>query len=151
MNLFSVLLLSALLVQFSSFAQNKSKPANTIRPYWFVLLTRGAHRSQDSAMARQLQEGHMANIRRLYQTGRLKVAGPFGDEGNWRGIFIFDQSADSCGIREMMEPLLQSYPAIAAARRITAPGMQRSIPAPAFPLLQTDVRNLHPKIPACFI
>lgn len=113
---FSVLFLCVLLAHFSSNAQNKSKPANTIRPYWFVMLTKGANRSQDNATAMRLQEGHMANIRRLYNAGKLKVAGPFGDDGNWRGIFIFDQSADSCATKEQLEKLLQTDPAIAAGR-----------------------------------
>ena len=80
------------------------------------MLTKGANRSQDSTTAMRLQEGHMRNIRRLYQSGKLKVAGPFGDDGNWRGIFIFDPSADSCATKEQLQQLLQTDPAIAAGR-----------------------------------
>jgi uncharacterized protein len=53
----------------------------------------------------------MANIRKLYAEGKLKVAGPFGDDGNWRGIFIFD-----CETKEEVENLLKTDPAIAAGR-----------------------------------
>lgn len=113
-----VLLIAILAVNFSVIAQNRSKPANeTARPenrikqFWFVMLTKGESRAQDSATALQLQEGHMANIRRLYAEGKLKVAGPFGDDGDWRGIFIFDVAT-----REEVEGLLKSDPAIAAGR-----------------------------------
>ena len=107
-----------LIAGFSSFAQNKLKPTktkpaleNTIRQYWFVMLLKGENRTQDSVTAAKIQDGHMANIRRLYADGKLKVAGPFGDEGTWRGIFIFD-----CETKEEVEQLLNTDPAIAAGR-----------------------------------
>jgi uncharacterized protein YciI len=75
------------------------------------MLTAGSNRSQDSATAARIQQGHMANINRLYHDGKLKVAGPFGDEGKWVGIFIFD-----CETQEEVEKLLKTDPAIAAGR-----------------------------------
>jgi len=84
---------------------------DTIKQYYFVLLLSGANRNQDSATAAHIQEGHMANMTRLYKAGKLKVAGPFGDDNsNWRGLFIFD-----CA-REELESLLKTDPAIAAGR-----------------------------------
>jgi uncharacterized protein YciI len=86
-------------------------PAYEMKQYFFVMLSKGANRSQDSVTAAKIQEGHMANITRLAQAGKLIVAGPFADEGNWRGIFIFD-----CKTREEVETLLQSDPAVRAGR-----------------------------------
>lgn len=82
-----------------------------VRKYWFVLLTAGPNRNQDSVTAANIQKGHLANITRLYKEGKLKVAGPFGDEGNWQGLFIFD-----CTSREEVEKILQTDPAVAAGR-----------------------------------
>ena len=84
-----------------------------IQQYWFVLLTTGPNRSQDSATAAKLQTGHLENIRRLYNEGKVKVAGPFGDEGDWQGFFIFD-----CATKEEVEKLLQTDPSIAAGRML---------------------------------
>jgi len=92
------------------------KPEEQIRQYWFVMLLKGNNRTQDSATAAKIQEGHMANINRLYNEGKLKVAGPFGDDGNWRGIFIFDASAEGCKTKEEIENLLQTDPAISSGR-----------------------------------
>lgn len=94
------------------FAQkNNNKAEPEIRQYWFVMLTAGTNRSQDSTTAAKIQEGHMANITKLYYEGKIKVAGPFGDDGNWKGIFIFDSET-----KEEVEKLLQTDPAIAAGR-----------------------------------
>lgn len=86
-------------------------PAANIRQYWFVMLKKGNNRTQDSITAEKIQAGHMANISKLYNAGKLKVAGPFGDDGDWRGIFIFD-----CKTKEEVEQLLATDPAISAGR-----------------------------------
>lgn len=88
----------------------KEKEAQ-IEQYWFVLLKKGNNRTQDSATAAKIQEQHLASIDRLYYEGKIKVAWPFGDNGDWRGIFIFD-----CKTKEEVEQLLQSDPAISSGR-----------------------------------
>lgn len=111
------LILSAFLLISSAatFAQQtdnkEKKPIEQIRKYWFVLLKAGPHTNQDSATKAKLQEAHIANIDRLYYEGKIKVAGPFGEKGDWKGIFIFDAES-----KEEVEKLLQTDPAIAAGR-----------------------------------
>ncbi len=107
-----ILLLSFSLTTLCTFAQQQKEPAEEkIRQYWFVMLLKGNNRTQDSATVTKLQQGHMANITRLYNEGKIKVAGPFGDDTNWRGIFIFD-----CKTKEEVEQLLQTDPAISSGR-----------------------------------
>lgn len=104
-----------IVLSLESNAQEKdskpSRPEDQIRRYWFVMLLAGNNRTHDSATAAKIQEGHMANINRLYYEGKIKVAGPFGDRGDWKGIFIFD-----CETKEEVERLLQTDLAIAAGR-----------------------------------
>ena len=89
----------------------KAKPEEQIRKYWFVMLLQGTNRTQDSATAVRIQREHLENINRLYNEGKIKVAGPFGDGGNWRGIFIFD-----CETKEEVENLLKTDSAISSGR-----------------------------------
>ncbi len=99
-----------MILGLSAQAQDKSA-AEQIKRYWFVMLLRGENRTHDSLTAAKLQKGHMDNIGRLYYEGKIKVAGPFGDNGDWRGIFIFDAET-----REEVDSLLKTDPAIAAGR-----------------------------------
>lgn len=82
-----------------------------MKQYYFVMLSKGPNRSQDSATAAKLQEGHMANINSMADAGKLCIAGPFGDDGNWRGIFILDVKT-----MEEAKSLIEKDPAIAAGR-----------------------------------
>jgi uncharacterized protein YciI len=82
-----------------------------MKQYYFVMLTIGNNRTQDSATAQEIQKEHLENISRLVKAGKIVVAGPFGDDGNWRGIFIFDAAT-----KEEVEQLLQSDRAISSGR-----------------------------------
>jgi uncharacterized protein len=58
-----------------------------------------------------IQKGHMANINRLAELKKLVVAGPFGDNGTLRGIFVFRVNS----LEEARE-LAASDPAVQAGR-----------------------------------
>jgi len=84
-----------------------------MKQYWFVMLLTGKRRDEikDTNVINKLQAGHVANIQRLADMEKLIVAGPFGDNGQWRGIFIFDAAN-----KEEVEGYLKTDPAIAAGR-----------------------------------
>jgi len=55
-------------------------------------LKRGPNRKEGDGKTpevQELQKAHIANINRLAETKKLVVAGPFGDNGDYRGIFVF--------------------------------------------------------------
>jgi uncharacterized protein YciI len=59
---------------------------------YFAFLKKGPNRKEgdgDTPQVQELQKAHMANINRLAETKKLIAAGPFGDDGNLRGIFVF--------------------------------------------------------------
>lgn len=93
-------------------AQEKKKlTEGEMKQYYFVMLSKGAKRDQDSATAAKIQKGHMDNMKKLYEEKKLVMAGPFGDDGDWRGIFIFDVPT-----KEEVEQLVKTDPAIISGR-----------------------------------
>jgi uncharacterized protein len=98
---------------FSQTKQQLKEEGYEMKQYYFVMLTKGARRHEitDTAVLAKLQKGHLDNIGRLAKEGKILVAGPFGDNGDWRGMFIFDAAS-----KEEVETLLASDPAIAAGR-----------------------------------
>ena len=62
----------------------------TMKEYYFCLLTRGPNTGLDSLELATLQQGHMDHINAMAESGKLLIAGPFGDDGSWRGILILD-------------------------------------------------------------
>ncbi|MFV8342778.1 YciI family protein [Flavobacterium sp. XS2P39] len=65
-----------------------------MKQYVFCLLKTGSNTSASKEESKKLFEGHMANINRLAQEGKLVVAGPFmKNERSYRGIYIFNASS----------------------------------------------------------
>jgi len=96
----------------SAMAQDSVKiDMSRMKTYYFVMLSAGKNRSQDSISITKIQQGHMANITRLFKQEKLIVAGPFLDDTSWRGIFIFDAKS-----KEEVEELLKTDPAISSGR-----------------------------------
>ncbi|MBX7153058.1 YciI family protein [bacterium] len=104
-----IIALSLLLSGFWGLSAQEKK--YEMKTYYFVMLKKGTHRDQDTTTVKELQKGHMANIQKMADMGKLAIAGPFLDDGDWRGIFIFDVSS-----KEEVEKLLANDPAIAAGR-----------------------------------
>jgi uncharacterized protein YciI len=91
-----------------------SKPSKPVKltQTFFAFLTRGEKWTPEKTPAtEEIQRGHMANINRLAQLKKLVAAGPFGDDGRLRGIFVF-----RVGSLEEAKTLTATDPAIQAGR-----------------------------------
>jgi uncharacterized protein len=96
----------------ASVAQEPSSPPPKMMVYYLVLLHKGdSWTAEETPAVRQLQEQHMANIRRLAETGKLVLAGPFEEDGDLRGLFLLKAAS----LQEAQE-LCQSDPAVKAGR-----------------------------------
>jgi uncharacterized protein YciI len=84
-----------------------------MRKYVMAFLKSGPNRSQDSIEAINLQKAHLENITRLAEEGSLVFAGPFMDDTEVRGIYIFAVSS-----LEEAAVLTESDPAVKAGRLI---------------------------------
>ncbi len=80
--------------------------------YYVGFLYRGAKWTpEETAETRKLQEEHMANIQKMAAAGKLVIAGPFVDNGDLRGLYVF-----RVGSAEEAKALVESDPAVKAGR-----------------------------------
>lgn len=61
-----------------------------MKRYVMAFLYAGPNRDRSEEEAAELQRAHLENIDRLAEAGKLVLAGPFLDEGELRGIYVFD-------------------------------------------------------------
>jgi uncharacterized protein YciI len=82
--------------------------------YYLGLLKRGSKWSPEETEATvKLQDEHLAYIRHMFEEGELVVAGPFADDGDLRGVFLFRTET-----LEQAQALAASDPAVKAERLI---------------------------------
>ena len=84
-----------------------------MKHYVMAFLKAGPNRTQDSITAAEIQKAHMANIKRMADEGKLVTAGPFEDDGELRGIYIFNVAT-----LEEAKALTESDPAVKEGRLI---------------------------------
>lgn len=120
MKIFSVLFLLNIFFTTTIFAQSneydsvlaKKLHADEygMKNYIFVILKTGSNVITDKVKEDSIFHGHLNNITRLANEGKLALAGPFGkNDDHYRGLFIFNVPTV-----EEAKNLLASDPAIQA-------------------------------------
>ena len=80
--------------------------------YYVGFLYRGPKWTpEQTPETRKLQEAHMANILKMGAEGKLVIAGPFTDNGELRGLYVFRVAS-----AEEAKTLVESDPAVQAGR-----------------------------------
>ena len=96
---------------FEIFDYVDEKTGDTIlmQQYFIAFLKRGTNRSQSKEEADSLQTLHLAHLGEMYEKGYADISGPFGDDGDIRGITIYNvptlQMADSLA---NMDPMVKA-------------------------------------------
>lgn len=90
-----------------------SSPSKMTTAYLAFLLRGPKWTPEKTPQTEELQKAHLANIVRLNQLKKLVVAGPFGDNGKFAGIFVF-----RVGSLEEAQALAATDPAVKAGRLV---------------------------------
>lgn len=99
--------------QIFDYVDEETKDTVLMQQYFIAFLKRGPNRSQSKAEADSLQTLHLAHLGKMYKEGHADISGPFGDDGDIRGITIYNVPT-----QEMADSLANSDPMVKAGRLV---------------------------------
>ncbi|WP_203257492.1 YciI family protein [Hyunsoonleella ulvae] len=82
-----------------------------MQQYYLAFLKKGPIRGQNEEEAAALQKEHLAHLTKMYELGYADISGPFGDDGDIRGITIYNVPT-----LNMADSLANSDPMVKAGR-----------------------------------
>ncbi len=95
--------------QIFDYVDEKTQDTVLMQQYFLAFLKSGPNRSHSKEEADSLQLLHLAHLTKMYEAGYADISGPFGDDGDIRGITIYNvptlQMADSLA---NMDPAVQA-------------------------------------------
>ena len=94
---------------FKTFDYVDEESGDTIimQQYFIAFLKRGPNKAQSKEEADSLQALHLAHLGRMYELGYADISGPFGDDGDIRGITIYNTPT-----QEMADSLAHLDPSV---------------------------------------
>ncbi|WP_149273371.1 YciI family protein [Pareuzebyella sediminis] len=99
--------------QIFDYVDEETQDTVLMQQYFIAFLKRGPNRSQDKEEADSLQRLHLAHLGKMYKEGHADISGPFGDDGDIRGITIYNTPT-----QEVADSLANSDPMVKAGRLV---------------------------------
>ncbi len=99
--------------QIFDYIDEKSQDTILMQQYFIAFLKRGPNRSQNEEEANMLQKAHLAHLAKMYDLGYADISGPFGDNGDIRGMTIYNVPN-----KEMADSLANIDPMVKSGRLI---------------------------------
>ncbi|WGD35926.1 hypothetical protein [Olleya sp. YS] len=93
------------------YVDEKTKDTIIMQQYFIAFLKTGPIRNQNEEEATILQKQHRAHLGKMYDLGYADISGPFGDDGDIRGITIYNVPT-----LKMADSLANSDPMVKAGR-----------------------------------
>ena len=95
------------------YVDEKTKDTTLMQQYFIAFLKRGPIRNQNEEETARLQKEHLAHLGKMYELGYADISGPFGDDGDFRGITIYNVPT-----LEMADSLANADPMVKAGRLV---------------------------------
>jgi len=99
--------------QIFDYVDEKTKDTILMQQYFLAFLKTGPNRSQSEDEAAKLQEAHLAHLGKMYDLGYADISGPFADDGDIRGITIYNVPS-----LKMADSLANADPMVKSGRLI---------------------------------
>ena len=99
--------------QIFDYVDEETQDTVIMQQYYMAFLKKGSNRSQTEEEANKLQELHLLHLGKMYQLGYADISGPFGDDGDIRGITIYNVPT-----LKMADSLANSDPMVKAGRLV---------------------------------
>ncbi|MGB5817873.1 MAG: hypothetical protein WBG90_00210 [Saonia sp.] len=99
--------------QIFEYVDEKTKDTVLMQQYFIAFLKSGPDRSQSKAETDSLQMLHLAHLSSMYEKGYADISGPFGDDGDIRGLTIYNTPTLA-----MADSLANSDPMVKAGRLV---------------------------------
>ncbi len=96
---------------FETFEMPDGDTIYTMKKYFIAFLKEGSTRDQSEEEAQKIQMGHLDHINKMADDNKICMAGPFGDDGEIKGILIFNVPT-----MEEVQRLVAQDPAVIAGR-----------------------------------
>ena len=99
--------------QIFDYYDEKEQDTVLMQQYFIAFLKRGPNREQNEEEEAKIQEAHLAHLGKMYELGYADISGPFGDDGDIRGITIYNVPT-----LQMADSLANADPAVKAGRLV---------------------------------
>ncbi len=99
--------------QIFDYVEEKTKDTILMQQYFMAFLKKGPTRSQSKEETDSLQKLHLAHLGKMYELGYADISGPFGDDGEIRGITIYNVPT-----MEMADSLANADPMVKSGRLV---------------------------------
>lgn len=97
--------------QTFDYVDETTKDTILMQQYFIAFLKKGVSRSQSKEEADSLQRLHLEHLGKMYELGFADISGPFGDDGDIRGITIYNVPT-----QQMADSLANADPMVKAGR-----------------------------------
>ncbi len=99
--------------QIFDYVDEETKDTVIMQQYFIAFLKKGPNRDQNEEEANRLQGEHLAHLGKMYELGYADISGPFGDDGDIRGITIYNVPT-----QKMADSLANADPMVKAGRLV---------------------------------